>query len=463
MPWDDSGDYIRSGHNSPDDYSTCRTIDVSAEQGIKAIYCQRKDEPGKWEIQSYLFDKKKWGMDRAKAWFGAHNKGEKEMDSANETAEKMHPDFEKILAQFIKRYGPEGKEKYHAWLVAMGLNDTKPYGSQTEGKNHAESFSWAAPILDASKADENYSYWKVEAAFPLTSMNGNIYTEDELKAATRTLIGKEVNMNHEPPPFPKEEVEIIDAEYEGGATECIVRVKHGSELEKKLKGQEVISVSIQGGCRNRKEEGDGVKCEGMVFSGLAFLDKGRLPGIPLTRIMSAEAIAESVPNSSPSSSMKAETEEKAKAESSKEKAESPTKGTLETDDAIDVSPDVWVQKAGCDIPAAQAQAQEKEEPPAQDSLKETPKEKIEVEAQEKHEEATPQGTKESAQTEKADAGVEVEECECILKNLPNSYYERQRQYHKDGLSLKDSWRKATQELLTAIDRKQKKDAQKEKK
>lgn len=439
MPWDDSGDYIRSGHNSPDNYSTCRTIDVSAEQGIKATYCQRKDDPAKWEIQSYLFDKKKWDMDRAKAWFDAHKGEMAKMETAQtkETVtaiEKMHPDFEKILAQFVKRYGPEGKEKYHAWLVAMGLNDTKSYGAQTEKKEPAESFSWAAPILDASKADENYSYWKVEAAFPLTSMNGNLYTEDELKAASRTLIGKEVNMNHEPPPFPAEEVSIVDAEYEDGATECIVKVKHGSELEKKLKSQEVISVSIQGGCRARKEETDGLKCEGMVFSGLAFLDKGKLPGIPLTRIMSAEAVAESMPSSSKANETPKEKheeekpKEKTEAEETKEKAESQITKTHPVSEAEKESP-----------PASAP-------PPVPEKVKE----------EEKHAEVS----NESAKT--IEAKAEVEECECILKNLPNSYYERQRQYHKDGLSLKDSWRKATQELLTALDKKAKKDAAKEK-
>jgi len=75
-PWEDTEDYIRSGHKEPSD--NCRTIDISESEGIKAIYCKYGD---KWDIQSYLFSKaKEWTMEKAKNWFSSHkDKGADEL------------------------------------------------------------------------------------------------------------------------------------------------------------------------------------------------------------------------------------------------------------------------------------------------------------------------------------------------------------------------------------------------
>jgi len=67
-PWEETEEYIRSGHKESSD--TCRTIDISEEEGIKAVYCKYGDE---WEIQSYLFSRAKgWTVEKAKAWFEEH-------------------------------------------------------------------------------------------------------------------------------------------------------------------------------------------------------------------------------------------------------------------------------------------------------------------------------------------------------------------------------------------------------
>ena len=74
MPWDESGDYIRSGHRSPDDFEkdSFRTITISAEEGIKAVIGKSKGKDTT-EVQSYLFAKDKdWTVDKAKAWFEKH-------------------------------------------------------------------------------------------------------------------------------------------------------------------------------------------------------------------------------------------------------------------------------------------------------------------------------------------------------------------------------------------------------
>ena len=214
--------------------------------------------------------------------------------------EPRHPDFEKIYRQFMKRYcgSPyeeceKGKRVYYAWLNKHGLDDTKPYRKPQE----KEAFTWADSIPRLAKEDKENKYYKVEALFPLSSMNRNVYTEDELIRAARTLIGKPVNINHESPPI--EGVEIIDAEYEDGAVEVLLKVSRNAEFEGKkiidmIDNGEILHVSIEGACRSRKliltDDEVGFGCEGLVLTGLALLQKDVLPGVPLTRIEPLEKI-----------------------------------------------------------------------------------------------------------------------------------------------------------------------------
>ena len=74
MPWDETDEYIRSGHREPDDFLRLRTINISEDEGIKAVGGPLKSAPdGGFVVQSYLFSKDKgWTMVRAKAWFREH-------------------------------------------------------------------------------------------------------------------------------------------------------------------------------------------------------------------------------------------------------------------------------------------------------------------------------------------------------------------------------------------------------
>jgi len=74
VPWEETEEYIRSGHRSSDDFQegSLRTITISEEEGIKAVIGKPigKDTT---EVQSYLFSKDKdWTVEKAKAWFEAH-------------------------------------------------------------------------------------------------------------------------------------------------------------------------------------------------------------------------------------------------------------------------------------------------------------------------------------------------------------------------------------------------------
>ena len=78
MPWEETADYIRSGHENINEYdkSTIRTITLDEDKGIKALvgcpkghYDSKRCEIGT-HVLSYLFSKDKgWTMAGAKEWF----------------------------------------------------------------------------------------------------------------------------------------------------------------------------------------------------------------------------------------------------------------------------------------------------------------------------------------------------------------------------------------------------------
>jgi hypothetical protein len=78
MPWEETKDYIRSGHEIADNYDkdSIRTITIDEGKGIKALvgcpkgsYDSKKCEVGT-RVLSYLFSKEKgWTMADAQEWF----------------------------------------------------------------------------------------------------------------------------------------------------------------------------------------------------------------------------------------------------------------------------------------------------------------------------------------------------------------------------------------------------------
>jgi hypothetical protein len=74
VPWDETEDFIRSGHRSSDDFQegSLRTITISEEEGIKAVIGKPTGKDTT-EVQSYLFSKdKNWTVEKAKTWFEEH-------------------------------------------------------------------------------------------------------------------------------------------------------------------------------------------------------------------------------------------------------------------------------------------------------------------------------------------------------------------------------------------------------
>jgi hypothetical protein len=210
-----------------------------------------------------------------------------------------HSNFEKILSAFIKRYGAEGEKQYQHWLSVMKLDETLPYGSPPK-----EAFNWATSHLAFAKEDQASKYYKVDAVFPWTSMNDNKYTAEELAAGTRTLIGKQANLNHSDENLP---IELVDAEFEDNVSEVLARVPKDAVCSAgnicslidnaEIEPRGIVHVSIEcHGVRPSTVDSGGaaVQCNGLVFDGLAFLTKDVLPGVPVTRIQPFEQLLECV-------------------------------------------------------------------------------------------------------------------------------------------------------------------------
>lgn len=69
MPWEETQDYIRSGHRDPSEFESdsLRTIWISEEEGRKAVIGKPKGETVT-EVVSYLFVKEKnWTLKKAMA------------------------------------------------------------------------------------------------------------------------------------------------------------------------------------------------------------------------------------------------------------------------------------------------------------------------------------------------------------------------------------------------------------
>jgi hypothetical protein len=205
-----------------------------------------------------------------------------------------HADFEKIHAAFLQHYSQNlqlGDERYSDWVKDSDLDETQSYylqGAQRAAGTR-QSFDWAKVLLQFIKEDKDAYYYKVEALFPVESMNKDTppFTRDEVLQAARSLTGKPSDLNHDHTQI-LEGVEVTAAQFEDDCVECVCRVPKTSPLVGMIERKEIVSVSIEG------EWSHGIPGQGLVLTGLGWLTKQTtLPGIPLTRIMPVEQIAES--------------------------------------------------------------------------------------------------------------------------------------------------------------------------
>jgi hypothetical protein len=80
LPWEDTEQYIRSGHRDAEEFQkdTLRIITLNEKEGIKAVIGKPKGKHT-MEVVSYLFEKGKgWTVEKAKEWFEKHHNPAKE-------------------------------------------------------------------------------------------------------------------------------------------------------------------------------------------------------------------------------------------------------------------------------------------------------------------------------------------------------------------------------------------------
>jgi hypothetical protein len=209
-----------------------------------------------------------------------------------------HQDFERIKGEFEKYYCkgispcPKGEYEYYQWLHALKLDEDLCYG-QTK-----EKFVWAKDMLKAVGEDKDNKYYKVLVAFPLESMNGNIYHEADLKEDAKTITKGHPSINHKDEfwlgPGNKwgPSVDITGAEFEDGAVEALMKVPKatmcpicevGKPLYKMIDEKRIVNVSLEGFNSN---DGHFAFSPRIPFT---LLTSNVLPGIPLARVFPIEA------------------------------------------------------------------------------------------------------------------------------------------------------------------------------
>jgi len=213
-----------------------------------------------------------------------------------------HADFQRILNEFNNYYCKgqtpcsKGETEYYVWLSAVGLDESREYGSAIE------SFSFAKDMISLWREDKLNKYYKVLVGFPTKSMNGNVYRERDLDASAESLVGVSPNLNHKDNwIFDTEhgfeaDVEFVKAKYEDGAVEAVLKVPktvtcpicNGDPLVELIDSKRIVNVSLEGSCVNLPPFDQG-ECRGFQFTGCALLTTDVLPGIPMARIFPLEA------------------------------------------------------------------------------------------------------------------------------------------------------------------------------
>jgi hypothetical protein len=271
MPWESSGDYIRSGHRSAS--SDCRTITLSKPQGIKAIYCNYGSS---WGIASYLFEKAKgWTLSKAKKWFSNYH--EKLHESVN--TRTFHYDFTRIYNTFVKQFGQvDGEIKFKYFINSNDLDTSKQYHPLVQ---FHESFQWVKPLVRFLRQDKEAKYYGITCITANISMNNKNYTPEMLESGAVSMNYRPINLNHDHGkwlPFPRTRIEW--AKFEDNSLEGVCRVDNRDKwLQDKLDNHEILHPSIEG--RQIPPDLGG----GFHFTALALLEKGKMiPGDPLTGI-----------------------------------------------------------------------------------------------------------------------------------------------------------------------------------
>jgi hypothetical protein len=165
------------------------------------------------------------------------------------------------------------------------------------GGNLKESFSWAPEeyirFLIQTEAGSIYRVraihvTDINAPESTLTRNGVEFTEEELKAAARSLGYRPLDLNHEPPILDFPANRVIDAEFEDATVEALIAVRDTGVMSM-IEAKKITAVSIMAQYRWADVLCDPEKCwlrpTGIIFTGLGLLTPGVQPGDPLASII----------------------------------------------------------------------------------------------------------------------------------------------------------------------------------
>jgi len=228
LPWEDTDDFIRSGHRNPEEFEpdSLRTITLSEEEGIKGVIGKPKGKKTT-EVVSYLFSKEKgWTIEKAKEWF------------------------------------------------------------KTRQEKAKESFSWAGSIKEVfgtSNLIRGKALHPLRTVHPEEWPEVREYLEEELQKATHSLREKPLILDHYKPIRGK----VLGAEYEDGAIEYVAQLNDPTIIRQIVSG-DIKHCSVEFEWKTL-ENVNGVAPRGIVFTGLSLL-KDFEPGDPLTTVEVWESV-----------------------------------------------------------------------------------------------------------------------------------------------------------------------------
>ena len=211
-----------------------KLLDLNERLGVKVLVCKDKDSP-RFKITSYLFEARKgWTDSKAAKWLEER-----------------------------KRNRLKGLLK--------------------------ESFSW----LQALEPLNNSRYIKIVALNAGSTLNRNLYLDEELMKAARTLIGKPVWYGPSHDPASKTQVGVVEwAEYEDRRVECLASVNE--ETYNLIKNGEILHCSIEANYLYNEASNNLLEPKGLVFEGILLLPKDVQPGDPNTSVTILEKLQESI-------------------------------------------------------------------------------------------------------------------------------------------------------------------------
>jgi len=187
FPIDVTEDSIRIRQRNPGDFqpNSFRTIKLPGAKGIKAVIGRLKGKTST-TIQTYIFDKKVWTVDKAKAWVKEHG-GKTSMEDLNSLYDNggiltMEMTQEQLDAKLVEAKKAGGEEAVTKFKAGLNLDEQK---TEIE-KQKAENKRLKENLLDKEKV--NAQQFALSQFDHLSSQGKLLPAEKEMFMSLMTIL-----------------------------------------------------------------------------------------------------------------------------------------------------------------------------------------------------------------------------------------------------------------------------------